>query len=138
MTSNTTKGIIMSTSEDIFKQFDGESFEFGIDFVDSVSKEQEVDDIKQVVSDSNSNLEHKLDGLTSHLDQLAAKIDFSESKELVEANAQRKVVDIVQLIVPLLRNLQKSPESDTIYWPGSKRVPMIDSQLNKMKVILDS
>jgi hypothetical protein len=69
---------------------------------------------------------------------IAGQLDMSETKALITQNANVKVVAMVQLIAPLLKNLQKHPERDTILWPGEKRVPMIEAQLKKMQAILDS
>jgi hypothetical protein len=118
--------------------FDESSFEFGIDFVDSNDKQAESDKVRDVVNEATGNIDHKLEDLQSKMADIAGQLDMSETKALITQNANAKVVAMAQLIVPLLKNLQKHPERDTILWVGEKRVPMIEAQLKKMQAILDS
>jgi hypothetical protein len=63
-------------------------------------------------------------------------LDFDEVREVVETAAQTKVEAMARLILPLLHNLKKSPEKDTIRWPGRGNV--IDAQIKKINAIIDS
>jgi ABC-type phosphate transport system auxiliary subunit len=118
---------------------DNFDFDYGIDFTDSkADKQAESDKVRDVVNEATGNLDHKLEDLQSKMADIAGQLDMSETKALITQNANVKVVAMVQLIAPLLKNLQKHPERDTILWPGEKRVPMIEAQLKKMQAILDS
>jgi hypothetical protein len=43
---------------------------------------------------------------------------------------------MARLILPLLHNLKKSPEKDTIRWPD--RAIVIDNQIKKINAIINS
>jgi len=49
---------------------------------------------------------------------------------------KQKLKDVEKLIVPLLVNLMKNPEADTIKWPG--RGPIIEKQIEKILKITRS
>ena len=118
--------------------FSVDSFAFGLDFVDSKDEQVDEPNVRDVVNEATGNLDHKLDDLQSRMAEMASQMDMSETKALITQNANRKVVAILQIIVPLLKNLQQSPEKDTIKWPGAQRVKMIDAQLEKIQSILNS
>jgi hypothetical protein len=52
---------------------------------------------------------------------------------LVEKDVHEKLKKLEGLIVPLLVNLMKNPEKDTIKWPNRK--PIIEAQLEKILAI---
>jgi hypothetical protein len=45
---------------------------------------------------------------------------FSDSSEL-QAQTQDKVEGLRNMIIPLLNNLMKNPEKDTIVWPSREK-----------------
>lgn len=60
---------------------------------------------------------------------------FSDTTEL-KASADDKVQGLRKMIMPLLNNLKKNPEKDTIVWPD--RVKKIDAFIKKMDDYIDS
>lgn len=52
------------------------------------------------------------------------------NKEFVRAEAQGKLKEVENLILPLLYNLQKNPEKEYIHWPN--RSEIIDAQIEKI------
>jgi hypothetical protein len=51
----------------------------------------------------------------------------------VEKDVKEKLKTLEGLILPLLINLSKNPEKDTIKWPNRK--PIIDAQISKILAI---
>jgi hypothetical protein len=49
------------------------------------------------------------------------------------ADYQAKLLQVEKLIIPLLVNLMKNPQVDTIKWPG--RAPIIEKQIDKILAI---
>ena len=60
---------------------------------------------------------------------------FSDSNE-VSMEAMDKVHGLKAMIMPLLNNLKKNPEKDTIVWPD--RVKKIDAFIKKMDKYIES
>ena len=46
-------------------------------------------------------------------------LDTDEYKQLIQKDVQEKLTQVEKLILPLLVNLMKNPEKDTIKWPVS-------------------
>jgi len=111
------------------ENFNPNDFDFGISFEETPINKDEVDAVQTAVVESSSNIEHKLDAILSQL-------DFDEVRDVVEQAAQSKVENMARLILPLLYNLKKSPEKDTIRWPN--RGEIIDQQIKKIQAIIDS
>lgn len=63
-------------------------------------------------------------------------LDTDEYKQLIQKDVQEKLTQVEKLILPLLVNLMKNPEKDTIKWPN--RVPMIEKQIEKILAITRS
>jgi hypothetical protein len=55
---------------------------------------------------------------------------------LIEKDVKAKLTSLEKLILPLLVNLMKNPEKDTIKWPG--RAPIIEKQIEKILAITRS
>jgi len=113
--------------------FDPNDFDFGISFEEAQVTQADVDAVQNsavqdTVIASSNNIEHKLDSIL-------AQLDFDEVRDVVEQAAQTKVENMARLILPLLYNLKKSPEKDTIRWPG--RDTVIDAQIKKINAIID-
>ena len=63
-------------------------------------------------------------------------LDTDEYKQLIQKDVQEKLTQVEKLILPLLVNLMKNPEKDTIKWPN--RAPMIEKQIEKILAITRS
>jgi len=63
---------------------------------------------------------------------------FMDSSEIqtIQTQAQDKVHGLRNMIMPLLNNLMKNPEKDTIVWPN--RDKSIKSFIKKMDEYIDS
>jgi len=62
-----------------------------------------------------------------------------DTQEIIEshtADYQDKLKQVEKLIIPLLVNLMKNPQVDTIKWPG--RAPIIEKQIEKILAITRS
>ena len=58
---------------------------------------------------------------------------INEHRELVKQDVNDKLVQVENLILPLLYNLQKNPEKEYIHWPN--RTIIIDKQIEKIKAV---
>jgi hypothetical protein len=72
----------------------------------------------------------------SRLENAATPLDTDEYKALIEKDVKAKLTALEKLILPLLVNLMKNPEKDTIKWPG--RAPIIEKQIEKILAITRS
>ena len=72
----------------------------------------------------------------SRLENAATPLDTDEYKALIEKDVKAKLTALEKLILPLLVNLMKNPEKDTIKWPG--RAPIIEKQVEKILAITRS
>ena len=69
----------------------------------------------------------------SRLENASTPLDTDEYKALIEKDVKAKLTALEKLILPLLVNLMKNPEKDTIKWPG--RAPIIEKQIEKILAI---
>ena len=72
----------------------------------------------------------------SRLENASTPLDTDEYKALIEKDVKAKLNALEKLILPLLVNLMKNPEKDTIKWPG--RAPIIEKQVEKILAITRS
>ena len=70
------------------------------------------------------------------LENASTPLDTDEYKALIEKDVKAKLVALEKMILPLLVNLSKNPEKDTIKWPG--RAPIIEKQIEKILAITRS
>jgi len=68
--------------------------------------------------------------ILQRIENVNTPLDTDEYKALIEKDIKAKLVDVEKLILPLLVNLLKNPEKDTIKWPG--RAPIIEKQIEKI------
>lgn len=54
----------------------------------------------------------------------------TEVATTAEVQNKQKLLQVEQLIMPLLVNLMKNPDKDYIHWPN--RTPLIQSQIDKI------
>jgi hypothetical protein len=69
----------------------------------------------------------------SRLENASTSLDTEEYKALIEKDVKVKLNALEKMIMPLLVNLMKNPEKDTIKWPG--RAPIIEKQIEKILAI---
>jgi len=69
----------------------------------------------------------------SRLENASTPLDTEEYKALIEKDVKAKLNALEKMIMPLLVNLMKNPEKDTIKWPG--RAPIIEKQIEKILAI---
>lgn len=63
-------------------------------------------------------------------------IDASEIEEVrAGSQAQQKLDDLFNAIMPLLKNLKKNPEKDHIYWPD--RIDKVEAFEEKLRKIYE-
>jgi len=72
----------------------------------------------------------------SRLENASTPLDTDDYKALIEKDVKAKLTALEKLILPLLVNLMKNPEKDTIKWPG--RAPIIEKQIEKILAITRS
>jgi hypothetical protein len=85
------------------------------------------------------NLEINLGEVLTILERIenaGTSLDTDEYKALIEKDVKDKLAAVEKLILPLLVNLMKNPEKDTIKWPG--RAPIIEKQIEKILAITRS
>jgi len=75
------------------------------------------------------NLEEALT-ILGRIENASTPLDTQEYKALIEKDVKDRLVAVEKLILPLLVNLMKNPEKDTIKWPG--RAPIIEKQIEKI------
>jgi hypothetical protein len=68
-------------------------------------------------------------------EELVAKIEVEDALSTVDVY-KKKLQEVEKLIIPLLVNLMKNPQVDTIKWPG--RAPIIEKQIEKILAITRS
>ena len=63
-------------------------------------------------------LEQKIDTILNLYNE--GKLGLDAEKEKLESEVKGKLVELEQLIMPLLVNLMKNPDKEYIYWPNRK------------------
>lgn len=58
--------------------------------------------------------------------------------ELPLKEDQTRLIQLRDMIMPLLINLKKNPEKDLISWPGDNRIRSIDNFIKKMNTLIDN
>ena len=56
-----------------------------------------------------------------------------EIKTFASTEINSKIVEMKNLILPLLNNLKKNPDKDIIKWEGKQRVKQIDAFIKKLE-----
>ena len=128
------------------KEYLDSEFDFG--FSTSDSDEVLVSSPAPVVNtqDISEPIIQKLEALESlvtnmsevvlRLENASTPLDTDEYKALIEKDVKVKLASLEKMILPLLVNLMKNPEKDTIKWPG--RAPIIEKQIEKILAITRS
>jgi hypothetical protein len=74
--------------------------------------------------------------ILERIENAGTSLDTDEYKALIEKDVKDKLAAVEKLVLPLLVNLMKNPEKDTIKWPG--RAPIIEKQIEKILAITRS
>jgi hypothetical protein len=96
-------------------------------------------EISEPILEKIKNLEINLgEALTilERIENASTPLDTDEYKALIEKDVKAKLSSLEKLILPLLVNLMKNPQQDTIKWPG--RAPIIEKQIEKILAITRS
>jgi hypothetical protein len=96
-------------------------------------------EISEPILERIGNLEINLEEaliILNRIENAGTPLDTDEYKALIEKDVKDKLVAVEKLILPLLVNLMKNPEKDTIKWPG--RAPIIEKQIEKILSITRS
>ena len=128
------------------KEYLDSEFDFGFSTSDSddlvVSTPAPVvntQDISEPIIQKLEALESLVTGMSeivSRLENASTPLDTDEYKALIEKDVKAKLTSLEKLILPLLVNLMKNPQQDTIKWPG--RAPIIEKQIEKILAITRS
>ena len=102
--------------------------------VDTEGIDEVVQDALAPVHDTLETLMNKMENLENILQSgITDNFDIEGYKSLVEKDVKEKLKTLEGLILPLLVNLMKNPEKDTIKWPN--RTPIIEKQIEKILAI---
>ena len=127
------------------KEYLDSEFDFGFSTSDDVSVPNLAtpsvtsQEISEPIIERLKNLEINLgEALTilERIENTGTPLDTDEYKALIEKDVKDRLVAVEKLILPLLVNLMKNPEKDTIKWPG--RAPIIEKQIEKILTITRS
>lgn len=125
-------------------------FDFGFSAIDDdtpiqtqqvVQQQVNTDGLDELVQDALSPVHSSLETLMNKMENLenilqsgiTDNFDIEGYKSLVEKDVKEKLKTLEGLILPLLVNLMKNPEKDTIKWPN--RGPIIEKQIEKILAI---
>jgi len=103
--------------------------------VPPVTSQEISEPILERIKNLEINLGEVLD-ILERIENASTPLDTDEYKALIEKDVKNKLVVVEKLILPLLVNLMKNPEKDTIKWPG--RAPIIEKQIEKILAITRS
>jgi hypothetical protein len=127
------------------KEYLDSEFDFGFSTSDNdtvpaaptpVVTSQEISDpIIERIKNLEINLEEVLI-ILERIENAGTPLDTEEYKSLIEKDVKGKLASLEKLILPLLVNLMKNPQQDTIKWPG--RAPIIEKQIEKILAITRS
>ena len=117
-------------------------FDFGFSTSDDVAPHSESTpavtskEISEPIIERIENLEINIEKVLIILERIenaGTPLDTDEYKTLIEKDVKVKLIAVEKLILPLLVNLTKNPQQDTIKWPG--RAPIIEKQIEKILAI---
>ncbi len=127
------------------KEYLDSEFDFGFSTTDDVNisapstpqvTSQEISDpIIEKIKNLEINLGEALT-ILERIENASTPLDTDEYKALIEKDVRQKLASVEKLILPLLVNLMKNPEKDTIKWPD--RAPIIEKQIEKILAITRS
>lgn len=112
------------------------SFDFGFTAVDEPPTTETQTTEPVVASIDEAQLKAISDKL-DRLETLMLNVDNSdminEHRELVQQDVVAKLLQVEDLILPLLENLKLNPEKSYVYWPNREEI--LDAQIEKIKSV---
>ena len=126
------------------KEYLDSEFDFGFSTSDDDSVVQATpavtsQEISEPILERIRNLEVNVGevlNIVERLENASTPLDTDDYKALIEKDVKAKLTAVEKMILPLLVNLMKNPEKDTIKWPG--RAPIIEKQIEKILAITRS
>ena len=127
------------------KEYLDSEFDFGFSTSDDVSAPVQLtpavtsQDISEPIIERIRNLEVNVGevlNIVERLENASTPLDTDDYKALIEKDVKAKLTALEKMILPLLVNLMKNPEKDTIKWPG--RAPIIEKQIEKILAVTRS
>jgi hypothetical protein len=126
------------------KEYLDSEFDFGFSTSDDDSVVQATpavtsQEISEPILERIRNLEVNVGevlNIVERLENASTPLDTDDYKALIEKDVKAKLTALEKMILPLLVNLMKNPEKDTIKWPG--RAPIIEKQIEKILAITRS
>jgi len=126
------------------KEYLDSEFDFGFstsddDSVVQASPAVTSQEISEPILERIRNLEVNVGevlNIVERLENASTPLDTDDYKALIEKDVKAKLTAVEKMILPLLVNLMKNPEKDTIKWPG--RAPIIEKQIEKILAITRS
>ena len=126
------------------KEYLDSEFDFGFSTTDDDSVVQSTpavtsQEISEPILERIRNLEVNVGevlNIVERLENASTPLDTDDYKALIEKDVKAKLTAVEKMILPLLVNLMKNPEKDTIKWPG--RAPIIEKQIEKILAITRS
>lgn len=136
-----------SNSNKIIAEYEGYDFGFSAVSEDTPTTQQvattsvssddfhdELHDALLPIHDALETITNKVENLENILQSgITDNFDIEGYKTLVEKDVTDKLKAVEALVMPLLVNLMKNPEKDTIKWPNRK--PIIEKQIEKILAI---
>lgn len=138
----------MTSTTNVIAEYDG--FDFGFSAIDETPVQQtqvasepvvDTEGLDEIVQDALAPVHDALETITNKVANLenileagiSQNFDIDGYKSLVEKDVKEKLKALEGLIMPLLVNLMKNPDKDTIKWPNRK--PIIEKQIEKILAI---
>ena len=127
------------------KEYLDSEFDFGFSTTDDISLPAQSSpavtsqEISEPILERIRNVEVNLGEILNILERIenaSTPLDTEEYKALIEKDVKDKLSALEKMILPLLVNIMKNPEKDTIKWPG--RAPIIEKQIDKILAITRS
>ena len=126
------------------KEYLDSEFDFGFSTSDDDSAVQATpavtsQEISEPILERIRNLEVNVGevlNIVERLENASTPLDTDDYKALIEKDVKAKLTALEKMILPLLVNLMKNPEKDTIKWPG--RAPIIEKQIEKILAVTRS
>lgn len=112
-------------------------FDFGFTTVDDPAPRPEAQDVSASVTAATEDFKDEIMAKLLDIEGRVLASDSSdtlnEHRELLKQDVAKKLRDLEDLTIPLLKNLQKNPEKEYIHWPN--RVAIIDKQIEKIMAV---
>jgi len=112
------------------KNFSADNFNFddlGIEFTSN-------EEVREVIIDETPQ---RVESMEAKIDEIRDMLDIDELVNVRTADAMEAMEELAGIILPLLFNLAKGENQDTIIWPSSTRIPLLEKKISEVKYILE-